>query len=148
MKRPLEPSLPWITNREEPEDDSLDPIPKRPCTGGDGDSFEEFFALLQRIEATHNYCLRTRNRFNPEGPAAKCAQAAKASWRPSFEWKDFSSRGTGTRDDEPHDGQVLEKEVVRPPNNNVKEPSPEATRNPNLESLDLNNFPAGSPLFE
>jgi len=150
-KRPLEPSLPWIRNTEEAEDDTLGPIPKRRCTGRDGgDSFEEFFALLQRIQATQRNCFRTRDHVNRQEPAAKCAQtvASKASWRPSFEWEDFSSHRNGTHDVDSSDGQVLQKEVARPASNNLKQPSRKATPNPDLEGLDLNNLPAGLPLFQ
>merc|ERR1711915_259233 len=83
--------------------------PKRPCTGtnNDSDSFEEFFALLQRIEATKRHCSRSRG-ANRKAIATKCSGAGKiedakavtsqALWRPSFEWEDFLPRGTGTRD--------------------------------------------------
>jgi hypothetical protein len=83
--------------------------PKRPCAGTntDTDSFEEFFALLQRIKATERHCSRSRGADRQE-PAAKCIEAGKADdakvvtsqalWRPSFEWEDFLPRGNGTRD--------------------------------------------------
>lgn len=157
-KRPLESSLPWIRNREgagaEAEANYINPIRKRPCSGGDGDSFEEFFTLLQRIKATERHCFRTRNQLNRQEPAVKCVKTfeSKASWRPSFEWEDFSSRGNGTCDVKSSlssvkasDGWVKEKEVGRHASKNLK---PEASRNPDLEGLDLNSLPAGLPLFE
>lgn len=155
-KRPLESSLPWVRNRKEAgaEADYPNPIPKRPCTGRDGDSFEEFFALLQRIQATDRYCFRTRNHHNRQESGVKCVEtvASKASWRPSFEWEDFSSRGNGTRDVESSlsnvkagDGRVEEKEVVRHASKNLK---PKASPNPELEGLDLNSLPPGLPLFQ
>lgn len=148
-KRPLESSLPWIRNRDEAEveADYFNSIPKRPCTSRDGDSFEEFFALLQRIQATQRNCFRTRNHLNRQDSAVKCVEtvASKASWRPSFEWEDFSSRGNGTRDLESSlsavktgDGRVEEKEGVRQANKSLKS---EAKLNPCLEGLDLNRLP-------
>lgn len=92
--------------------------PKRPCTDAgadtDVDGFEEFFALLQRIEATEKHCLRSRGAGRQE-PAAKCVDAGKddkakavtsqASWRPSFKWEDFSpGPGNRNRDVDSKDG--------------------------------------------
>jgi len=145
-KRPLESSLPWMRNREEAEveADYLNPIPKRSCTSRDGDSFEEFFALLQRIEESHRYCSRTRDHLN--------RQESKASWRPSFEWEDFSSSGNGTRDVKSRlcavkasNRRVEKKEVVPHASNN---PKSGADPNPSLEGLDLNSLPAGVPQFQ
>lgn len=145
-KRPLESSLPWMKNREEAEieADYLNPIPKRSCTSRDGDTFEEFFALLQRIEKSHRYCSTTRNHLN--------RRESKASWRPSFEWEDFSSRGNGTRDVKSRisavkacDMRVEDKEVVPHSSNN---PKSGADLNPALEGLDLNSLPAGVPQFQ
>jgi len=103
-KRPLEPPPALV---------KLEVSPKRPCAGTDtdGDSFEEFFALLKRIEATDRHCFRSRG-ANRQEPAAKSIEAGKiddackavtthASWWPSFEWEDFSSRGNGTRNVDP-----------------------------------------------
>lgn len=125
------------------EADYLNPIPKRSCTTRDGDSFEEFFALLQRIEESHRYCSRTRNDLN--------RQESKASWCPSFVWEDFSSRANGTRDVKSRlsalkasDRRVDEKKVVRHASNH---PESGTNPNPSLEGLDLNSLPAGVPQF-
>lgn len=92
--------------------------PKRPCAGTDTDtdSFEEFFALLQRIKNTERHCsLKSRGAAARQEPAVKCIEAGKvdgakavtpqAPWRPSFEWEDFLPRGNGTHDVEGKAGE-------------------------------------------
>lgn len=48
---------------------------------------------------THRYCFSTQNHLKCQDPVANCPKtiACKASWRPSFEWVDFSSREDGMR---------------------------------------------------
>jgi hypothetical protein len=105
--------------------------PKRPCggTNADTDSFEEFLALLQRIEAAEKPCWRSRGAYLQK-TAVKCSEAGKADdakavtsqtlWRPSFEWEDFLPRGNGTRDvdwkagDRDLKGRERERERVSP----------------------------------
>lgn len=153
MKRRLESSICWRRNGEEAEADDINPIPKRPCTGRDGDGFEEFLAVLKQIKATRRYSLSTRNDLNRQEPALKCIKtvASNAFWRPSFEWEDFSNHGK-TRNVQPDssavksgDGRVEEEEVVRHASNNLKR---KASTNPDLEGLDLNSLPAELLLFQ
>jgi len=120
--------------------------PKRPCAGTntDTDSFEEFFALLQRIKATERHCSRSRG-ANRQEPAAKCIEAGKADdakavtsqalWRPSFEWEDFLPRGNGTRD-------VDWKAVDRDLKGREREQEQERVSPDRGRSLDL-NLPLG-----
>lgn len=110
MGSEIDPAAVEATTRKRPleSSDLAEVTPKRPCvdTDTDGDRFEEFFALLRRIEATQRYWSRSRG-ANRQDPAAKCVEAGKvegaktvtsqASWWPSFEWEDFLPGGNGAR---------------------------------------------------
>lgn len=139
MKRPLEEEEEKGAEMEEAE-------AKRACREGANSEMEEFFALLERIEATE----KLRKGVNTQKQVVTCEPV----WRPAFVWEDFcrDPNGNRTRDVEskPQEEEKKDKNTYdflnrgRSPSS---DPNPSNDEGCAIQTLDLNVPSAGMQLF-